>query len=97
MQLSELCEYAGRRGWQLTEKYTDQGCRAARSGVLHSTGSCQTPAADEDPAGVAQKPPEWQLPECLNLHACKMLYSAARKQMFAGRQSVQSPSRDWLV
>jgi DNA invertase Pin-like site-specific DNA recombinase len=25
MQLSELREYAGRRGWEITEEYTDQG------------------------------------------------------------------------
>jgi DNA invertase Pin-like site-specific DNA recombinase len=33
MQLSELREYAGRRGWQITEEYTDQGvsgCKESR-------------------------------------------------------------------
>ena len=31
MQLAELREYAGRRGWQIIEEFTDQGYRAARS------------------------------------------------------------------
>src|SRR5438552_14430437 len=33
MQLAELREYAGRRGWQITEEYTDQGvsgCKESR-------------------------------------------------------------------
>jgi DNA invertase Pin-like site-specific DNA recombinase len=33
MQLGELREYAGRRGWQITEEYTDQGvsgCKESR-------------------------------------------------------------------
>jgi predicted site-specific integrase-resolvase len=33
MQLAELREYAGRRGWQIIEEYTDQGvsgCRESR-------------------------------------------------------------------
>ena len=31
MQLSELWEYAGRRGWQIGEEFTDQGDRGIGS------------------------------------------------------------------
>lgn len=30
MQLAELREYAGRRGWQITEEYTDEGVSGAK-------------------------------------------------------------------
>ena len=36
MQLSELREYAGRRGWQIVEEFTDQGvsgCKESRAGT----------------------------------------------------------------
>jgi len=38
MQLAELREYAGRRGWEIVEEFTDQGVSGCRSRVRHSIG-----------------------------------------------------------
>jgi predicted site-specific integrase-resolvase len=45
MQLSELREYAGRRGWQIVEEFTDQevsGCKESRPALnLRHHRSCK--------------------------------------------------------
>jgi len=38
MQLAELREYAGRRGWQIVEEFTDQGVRDVGSRDRRSIG-----------------------------------------------------------
>ena len=42
MQLAELREYAGRRGWQIVEEFTDQGV----SGCKESRPALNRPMAD---------------------------------------------------
>jgi predicted site-specific integrase-resolvase len=47
MQLAELREYAGRRGWQMVEELTDQGvsgCMESRP-ALNRLMSCRLPPA----------------------------------------------------
>src|SRR5947207_15720847 len=44
MQLTELREYAGRRGWQIVEEFTDQGVSGCRNRGRVSIGLCSTPA-----------------------------------------------------
>jgi predicted site-specific integrase-resolvase len=40
MQLAELREYAGRRGWQIVEEFTDQGVSGSKESITaHSSGS----------------------------------------------------------
>ena len=48
MQLAELRDYAGRRGWQIVDKFTDQGVSGCpRVPVVRSTrrhaGECSAP------------------------------------------------------
>jgi site-specific DNA recombinase len=35
MQLAELREYAGRRGWQIVEEFTDQGVSGCKESGRH--------------------------------------------------------------
>jgi hypothetical protein len=48
MQLAELREYAGRRGWQITEEFIDQGvsgCKESRPGGCWQVCRCPSPSA----------------------------------------------------
>jgi len=67
MQLAELREYAGRRGWQIVEEFTDQGvsgCQESRP--MGSLGPWRKPKTLEDAKRIADTiidymDPEWLL------------------------------------
>ena len=47
MQLADLREYADRRGWQISEEYTDQGVsgsKESRPALESSHGGCLAPS-----------------------------------------------------
>jgi len=47
MRIAELREYAGRRGGQIVEEFSDRGQSGCKERGQHSIGSCPTLAVDE--------------------------------------------------